>query len=100
MKYFNKMLTSLLVQNDFISNDERFDVELDLQKSFEQYEKNTSFAFVSTFFKSPIGVIFTLIMYAFAIRQFNKIKSDMDDDILKEEFKKEMSRNIMKDLLK
>lgn len=100
MKYFNKMITSLLVQNDFIVPDERFEIEKDLEESSSKFDNSAFGGIVNTFMKSPIGVLIMLLIYAFAMKKFKQIRNDMDDDVENQEFKREMKRQAMRDLLK
>lgn len=100
MKYFNKMITSLLVQNDFIVPDERFEIEKDLEESSSKFDNSAIGGIVNTFMKSPIGVLIMLLIYAFAMKKFKQIRNDMDDDVENQEFKREMKRQAMRDLLK
>lgn len=100
MKYFNKMITNLMVENEFIQHEERFEIEQDLLDSSSDFSKSNIGKFITMFLKSPLGVVVILILYAFALTKFRDLKNKIDDSSENEEFRKEIKRQVMKDLLK
>lgn len=102
MKYFGRMITKLLLNNQFIEDSEKHEIQKEFDESFEKQKKNPNKLVkkMNDFFSHPFGVLGAILMYTFAEKTIQDLQRRSNEDAFEQEFELEYKKRMFEKMLK
>lgn len=101
MKYFGRMITRLLIDNQFIEEEEKQDMQKEFDASFDKQNKSTNkiVKAMNGIFSHPFGVLVSILLFVFVRKQVSRSNQVGEENEFQHEFKLQMQKKIMDDMI-